>query len=163
MCNTDLTIAFINGDIKINDLRGKILVKMKRIASLQGRICRIREVIFDEDDIPSEVARLERNIAAAQLDIANLKYEIACEEANLREIVQEIEDAEKETGMFDALFGDVEAKMAANPAVFGFGEVPFGPQPRRAAKEPPEKGVPFGISEFLRGLGDNVRIVHLNG
>ena len=127
MCNTDLTIAFINGDIEINRLQGEILVKMKRIASLQGRICNIREVIFDEDDIPSEVARLERNIAAAQLDIANLKYEIACQESNQREIVDEIQDAEKEaklqqaTGMFDALFGDLEAKMAANPATFGFG------------------------------------------
>ena len=127
MCNTDLKIAAINKENEINDAKRAVLVAERRIISLSGRVCEMVKA-GNVDDV--EVARLKRNIAAANLDIANLDYEMAQLASELEEITNELAS---ETGrgmaaklvksMFGAMFGGfAEDEGVDSPSMdFGFG------------------------------------------
>jgi len=87
MCNTDLKIRFINKEIEIHRLEGLILGVEKRIISLNGRICDLAKA--DNGD-PVEMARLKRNLAHAELDVANYELSVAQAKADMNSLMVDI-------------------------------------------------------------------------
>lgn len=87
MCNTDLKIRLINKEIEIHRLEGLVLGVEKRIISLNGRICDLAKA--DNGD-PVEMARLRRNFAHAELDVANYELSIAQAKADMNSLMVDI-------------------------------------------------------------------------
>ncbi|HMS93391.1 MAG TPA: hypothetical protein PKD28_03300 [Candidatus Saccharibacteria bacterium] len=127
MCNTDLKIQIINKEIAIHGIEGLILGVEKRIIALNGRICDLTKT--DDGDLV-EMARLKRNLAHAQLDIANYDLSIAQIRTQINELMQEAgrmagERMAAQFGpLFETLFGGASDATATGdfmPAGFGDG------------------------------------------
>ena len=124
MCNTDLKIRRINKEIEIHRLEGLILGVEKRIISLNGRICDLAKA--DNGD-PVEMARLKRNLAHAELDVANYELSIAQAKADMNSLMQEAgRDAGERMAaqlgpLFETLFGGASEEEDVDRASMGFG------------------------------------------
>lgn len=124
MCNTDLKIRLINNEIEIHRLEGLILGVEKRIISLNGRICDLAKA--DNGD-PVEMARLKRNLAHAELDVANYELSIAQAKADMNSLMQEAgRDADERMAaqlgpLFETLFGGASEEEDVDRASMGFG------------------------------------------
>ena len=124
MCNTDLKIAAINKEIEIHRLEGLILGVEKRIISLNGRICDLAKA---GDGDPVEMARLKRNLAHAELDVANYELSIAQAKADMNSLMQEAgRDAGERMAaqfgpLFETLFGGASEGEDVDRASMGFG------------------------------------------
>ena len=124
MCNTDLKIRLINNEIEIHRLEGLILGVEKRIISLNGRICDLAKA---GDGDPVEMARLKRNLAHAELDVANYELSIAQAKADMNSLMQEAgRDAGERMAaqfgpLFETLFGGASEGEDVDRASMGFG------------------------------------------
>ena len=124
MCNTDLKIRLINNEIEIHRLEGLILGVEKRIISLNGRICDLAKA---GDGDPVEMARLKRNLAHAELDVANYELSVAQAKADMNSLMQEAgRDAGERMAaqfgpLFETLFGGASEGEDVDRASMGFG------------------------------------------
>ena len=124
MCNTDMKIRLINKEIEIHGIEGLILGVEKRIISLNGRICDLAKA--DNGD-PVEMARLKRNLAHAELDVANYELSIAQAKADMNSLMQEAgRDAGERMAaqfgpLFETLFGGASEGEDVDRASMGFG------------------------------------------
>ena len=124
MCNTDLKIRLINKEIEIHGIEGLILGVEKRIISLNGRICDLAKA---GDGDPVEMARLKRNLAHAELDVANYELSIAQAKADMNSLMQEAgRDAGERMAaqfgpLFETLFGGASEGEDVDRASMGFG------------------------------------------
>ena len=124
MCNTDLKIRLINNEIEIHRLEGLILGVEKRIISLNGRICDLAKA---GDGDPVEMARLKRNLAHAELDVANYELSIAQAKADMNSLMREAgRDAGERMAaqfgpLFETLFGGASEGEDVDRASMGFG------------------------------------------